>query len=77
MDCPFCSDRLVRHIQHQQLYWFCRSCWERIPILPSEPCHITAKLHPAKGSAGLVQRSHPEEGYRPRKERIAAVQEVA
>lgn len=83
MDCPYCSDRLVRHIQHQQLYWFCRSCWDRIPIASVEACRLNAKLHASRGSAGLVHpRTHVDTAsYRSLKERmeerIAVVQEVA
>lgn len=38
MDCPYCSDRLIRQIQHQHIYWFCRSCWQ--PISPIEASSI-------------------------------------
>jgi hypothetical protein len=29
--CPCCSDVLLRHVAHGSLYWFCRSCWAKMP----------------------------------------------
>ena len=31
-DCPCCSNSMVRHIQHQNVHWFCRSCWQTMPV---------------------------------------------
>ncbi len=31
-DCPFCSNTMVRHIQHKNLHWFCRHCWQNMPV---------------------------------------------
>ena len=31
--CPCCSDPLLRHIQGAHTYWFCRNCWQEMPIL--------------------------------------------
>jgi ribosomal protein L37AE/L43A len=31
MDCPFCSDVLLRHVRTGRAYWFCRSC--RLEVL--------------------------------------------
>ncbi len=25
--CPSCSYRLLRHIQHHEICWFCPHCW--------------------------------------------------
>ncbi|HEY9904278.1 MAG TPA: hypothetical protein V6D43_17895 [Candidatus Sericytochromatia bacterium] len=33
--CPCCSNQLLRHIRHQQIYWFCPSCWQEMPNLDS------------------------------------------
>jgi hypothetical protein len=32
-NCPYCSDRLLRHIRGHESYWFCRTCWQETPIL--------------------------------------------
>lgn len=26
-NCPYCNGKLLRHINHGEVYWFCRSCW--------------------------------------------------
>jgi DNA-directed RNA polymerase subunit M/transcription elongation factor TFIIS len=30
--CPCCSDLLLPHIRASGTYWFCRSCWQEMPI---------------------------------------------
>ncbi len=31
--CPCCSDVLLRHIRGNEVYWFCRNCWQQMPAL--------------------------------------------
>ncbi|WP_347275965.1 hypothetical protein [Leptolyngbya sp. FACHB-321] len=31
--CPCCSGPLLRHIRCQEKYWFCRHCWQEMPVL--------------------------------------------
>ncbi|MBD2296062.1 hypothetical protein H6G06_21930 [Anabaena sphaerica FACHB-251] len=31
--CPCCSDLLLKHIRNSQNYWFCRSCWQEMPVI--------------------------------------------
>ncbi|MFM2062867.1 MAG: hypothetical protein RLZZ507_2537 [Cyanobacteriota bacterium] len=31
--CPCCSDLLLKHIRNSQSYWFCRSCWQEMPVI--------------------------------------------
>lgn len=31
--CPCCSYSLLRHLRHQKIYWFCRRCWQEMPLL--------------------------------------------
>lgn len=33
--CPCCGGALVRHIRHRELYWFCLSCRQEVPLLTS------------------------------------------
>jgi primosomal protein N' len=33
--CPCCSDKMLRHIRGNQIYWFCRHCWQKMPTLIS------------------------------------------
>lgn len=32
-NCPCCSHRLLQHIRNNRVYWFCRSCWQEMPLL--------------------------------------------
>ncbi|MFB2898519.1 hypothetical protein ACE1CI_36855 [Aerosakkonemataceae cyanobacterium BLCC-F50] len=32
-NCPCCSHQMLRHIRHHQIYWFCRHCWQEMPLL--------------------------------------------
>jgi hypothetical protein len=31
--CPCCSDSLLHHLRGTESYWFCRSCWQEMPVL--------------------------------------------
>lgn len=33
--CPCCSDRLLRHVRHNNIYWFCSRCHQEMPVLES------------------------------------------
>ena len=30
--CPCCSNLLLEHIRHTKSYWFCRHCWQEMPV---------------------------------------------
>ncbi|MEA5620855.1 hypothetical protein VB711_23875 [Cronbergia sp. UHCC 0137] len=30
--CPCCSNVLLKHIRGSTTYWFCRTCWQEMPI---------------------------------------------
>ncbi|WP_084227095.1 hypothetical protein [Nostoc sp. KVJ20] len=30
--CPCCSSVLLEHIRGSETYWFCRHCWQEMPI---------------------------------------------
>jgi hypothetical protein len=32
-NCPCCSHRMLQHIRNQKIYWFCRKCWQEMPLL--------------------------------------------
>jgi len=34
--CPCCSDKLIHHINQHRNYWFCRRCWQEMPIIESK-----------------------------------------
>ncbi|MBW4632503.1 MAG: hypothetical protein KME30_11575 [Iphinoe sp. HA4291-MV1] len=31
--CPCCGGSLLRHVRHGELYWFCKTCWQEVPLL--------------------------------------------
>lgn len=31
--CPCCGGSLLRHVRHGELYWFCKTCWQEVPVL--------------------------------------------
>ena len=31
INCPCCSDNMLRHIRGNQVYLFCPSCWQEMP----------------------------------------------
>jgi ribosomal protein L37AE/L43A len=31
--CPCCSAKVLRHIRHGSIYWFCPHCWQEVPDL--------------------------------------------
>lgn len=33
-NCPCCSNPMLHHLRHRQEYWFCRTCWQEMPVLP-------------------------------------------
>jgi hypothetical protein len=35
-NCPCCSYRLLKHIHNNRVYWFCRNCWQEMPLLNLE-----------------------------------------
>ncbi|MBD2775226.1 hypothetical protein [Iningainema tapete] len=32
-NCPTCDTVLLRHVRETGVYWFCRSCWQEMPVL--------------------------------------------
>ena len=32
-ECPCCSHTLLHHICGSRNYWFCRHCWQEMPVL--------------------------------------------
>ena len=30
--CPCCSNKLIHHISNHRDYWFCRRCWQEMPV---------------------------------------------
>jgi ribosomal protein L37AE/L43A len=30
--CPCCTNQMLRHLRQSQVYWFCRHCWQEMPV---------------------------------------------
>ncbi|MCC0176710.1 hypothetical protein I4641_06925 [Waterburya agarophytonicola K14] len=43
--CPCCSTPLLHHFSDRREYWFCRHCWQEMPIVDRD-------LHQAKRKVG-------------------------
>ncbi|MBD2775975.1 hypothetical protein [Iningainema tapete] len=50
--CPCCSHTLLRHIRGHEVYWFCRNCWQEMPVLTWN--HFTKTLHNPKQDLATV-----------------------
>ena len=35
--CPCCSNVMLRHTRQHQMYWFCRHCWQEMPLIEPSP----------------------------------------
>jgi ribosomal protein L37AE/L43A len=35
--CPCCGGSLLRHVRHGTVYWFCKTCWQEVPLLSVSP----------------------------------------
>lgn len=31
--CPCCSHPMTRNFRQHHIYWFCRSCWQEMPLI--------------------------------------------
>ncbi|WP_193884768.1 hypothetical protein [Oculatella sp. LEGE 06141] len=36
VNCPCCSNPLIRQIHAHQTVWFCRHCWQEMPVLDAD-----------------------------------------
>jgi hypothetical protein len=43
--CPCCSDLLLQHLRGSHAYWFCRRCWQEMPMI-SEKSHSLPEIFP-------------------------------
>ena len=42
--CPCCSNILLRHIHSNQAYWFCRNCWQEMPVFTCLKSNFSEEL---------------------------------
>ena len=49
--CPCCAHTMIRHIRQHQVHWFCRSCWQEMPIL--EQVRVSTRLETLMQQIGV------------------------
>ncbi len=64
-NCPYCSDRLLRHIRGHESYWFCRTCWQETPMLSTEKRSLYSESAIAKFPARLQKLGKRDAIYAP------------
>ncbi|BAZ33133.1 hypothetical protein NIES4074_56430 [Cylindrospermum sp. NIES-4074] len=40
--CPCCSNLLLQHIRRSEIYWFCRSCRQEMPVFMGKNSSVLA-----------------------------------
>ncbi|HLP87508.1 MAG TPA: hypothetical protein VK184_02740 [Nostocaceae cyanobacterium] len=66
--CPCCSDILLSHIRSSGAYWFCRTCWQEMPLsvlknsidltkTQNQTSTFTTKQHSVTGWIGVQSLS--------------------
>jgi len=58
-NCPCCSHTLVQHISKSGTYWFCRHCWQEMPIFSENRSISLTNLFPEQvpGNQEISQRN--------------------
>ena len=42
--CPCCTDILLRHTNSNGVYWFCRTCWQSMPVSEYKRSDLLAEM---------------------------------
>ncbi len=61
--CPCCEDQLLRRIRSGEVHWFCRSCWQEMPLV-SLSCKFEV-AEPTVSNASNALVSAKRLGHRP------------
>ncbi len=48
-ECPCCASKLLRHVSHGKIYWFCPHCHEKMPDFST--IHVLNPTVPALAQA--------------------------
>lgn len=43
--CPCCANQLLHHVRGTAQYWFCRTCWQEMPMLSLEASFRATRLN--------------------------------
>ncbi|MEH1949229.1 hypothetical protein [Nostoc sp.] len=52
--CPCCGGSLLRHARHGELYWFCLSCRQEVPLLTVPLLNTTRLPNVETRNTGVV-----------------------
>ncbi|MHC5741345.1 MAG: hypothetical protein ACYTXT_05450 [Nostoc sp.] len=52
--CPCCGGSLLRHARHGELYWFCLSCRQEVPLLTVPLLNTTCLPNVETRNTGVV-----------------------
>ncbi len=55
--CPCCKDTLLRHTQRNGISWFCRSCWQAMPVSTYKQSPMSIETIPEDLNARLNSRN--------------------
>ncbi|NJN31365.1 MAG: hypothetical protein HC824_13770, partial [Synechococcales cyanobacterium RM1_1_8] len=51
------ANQLLRHVRNSEIYWFCRSCWQEMPLVELS-CGLEAiaprELHVINGASNVI-----------------------
>lgn len=47
-NCLCCSSQLLRHIRHNEIYWFCQRCRQEMPALNRDTVDISQEFQRVK-----------------------------
>jgi DNA-directed RNA polymerase subunit M/transcription elongation factor TFIIS len=42
--CPCCSNLLLQHISGSEVYWFCRHCWQEMPVWEAKSSSLSEEV---------------------------------
>jgi len=42
--CPCCSEVLLQHVRGSEITWFCRHCWQDMPVLSCKRSGLLAEV---------------------------------
>ncbi|WP_066381713.1 MULTISPECIES: hypothetical protein [unclassified Anabaena] len=56
ISCPCCSGLLLPHIRGSEVHWFCRHCWQDMPVYSMETPGSLVEIIVAKLSRGFEPR---------------------
>lgn len=51
--CPCCSGLLLPHIRHSEVHWFCRHCWQDMPVFSMQNPGSLVEIIVGKLSGGF------------------------